>query len=173
MVPFSSVEPARRGERGQSRSRSRRQPAGSSGPRWSAWGCPQGEGARGWRCRCPRSSARWWCCCRCPTRRRSPSRDRTLPARLHGGGHAATVTPGHTKPPPRGLRAAPRLDITMKTFPFYLFHVFTQSLCAFARCQLPLLPHFPVLVHSQRAASAGARTLPTAPSCYFYPLGSI
>lgn len=80
---------------------------------------------------------------------------------------------GGPKPPLGGLRAAPRLDITMRTFPFYLFHIFTQSLCAFARCQLPLLPHFPVLVRSQRAASAGARTLPTAPSCYFYPPGSI
>lgn len=153
LVPFSSAEPARRGERGRSRSRSRRQPAGSSGPRWSVWGCPRGVGARGWRCRCPHSSARWWCCCRCPTRRRSPSRDHTLPARLHGGGHEAIVTVGRTKTPPRGLSSPNagfnREDISL----LFISRFYTKPLCF---CSVPA-PTFTPLPRPRPQPAGGQR----------------
>ena len=120
-VPFSCAEQVRRGERGRSRSRSRHLPGGSSGPRWSTWGCQQGGGAKGWRCRCPRSSARWWCCCRCPRRHRSPSRDRTLPVRLRGG-HTCCHCQLRANRTPPGQRPALRLDNPQQQFAsVYLF----------------------------------------------------
>lgn len=60
------------------------------------WGWPGGAGARGWRRHCSRSSARWWCCCRCRTRRRSPSTGRRPRGRLaerRGGAGRSGASP--------------------------------------------------------------------------------
>lgn len=115
-VPFFCVERVHQGERGQSRSRSHHPPGGSSGPHWSTWGCRRGGEAKGWRCRCLRSSARWWCCSRCPRHRHSPSRDRTLPVRLQGGDTCCHHQLGANQPPPRGQRPALRLDNPQQQF---------------------------------------------------------
>lgn len=120
-VPFSCAEQVRRGEMGQNRSQSRRPPGKSSEPRWSTWGCRRGGGAKGWRCRCPRSNAHWWCCCRCPRRHHSPSRDRILPVRLQGGDTRCHPHLRTNQTPP-GERSAPRLDNPRQQFAsIYLF----------------------------------------------------
>lgn len=57
------------------------------------WGWPEGEGARGWKRHCSHSSAHWWCCCRCQTRRRSPSTGRRPHGKLAEGRERTLMSP--------------------------------------------------------------------------------